>query len=170
MIEAVKIYIASASAVIDEKARIMEERATQAPEEPDLGACCRLVHWALIATGKALEPEATYACRANNDRHALAVICDEQRQHLLWCKASLEAICTLLRMDSCETVGDERLALAALIPDLEQSIALLHPAALRLPTAEGVPRSVAHVEVSGNDAATSGEANDSALRSTKRGK
>lgn len=30
LIEAVKIYIAGASAVIDEKARIMEERATQA--------------------------------------------------------------------------------------------------------------------------------------------
>lgn len=139
LIEAVKIYIAGASAVIDEKARIMEERATQAPEEPDLGACCRLVHWALVATGKALEPEATYVCRANNDRHALAFICDEQRQHLLWCKASLEAICRLLRVSSSAslTSDDERLALAAIIPELDQSIALLHPTVLRLPVGGG---------------------------------
>ncbi len=117
----------------------MEERATQAPDEPDLGACCRLVHWALVATGKALEPEATYACRANNDRHALAVICDEQRQHLLWCRASLEAICRLLRISSSAslTLDNERLALAAIIPDLDQSIALLHPTVLRLPVGGG---------------------------------
>jgi len=139
LIEAVKIYIESASVIIDEQAGLIDERAKRAPDKPDLGACCRLVRWALVATGNALQPESLYAVRTNNDRRAVAAICDEQRRHLLWCRASLDAICRMLRTDSSVSgrSEDERLALAAIIADLDQSIVLLDPAVLRLSPVRG---------------------------------
>lgn len=137
LIEAVKIYVASASAVVHDQAQIIENRVTHVCDDPNLGACCRLVHWALVETSKALESEAIYACRASNDRHALGALCEQQRQRLLWCRASLNAISSLLPMSgtASTSLDSERQTLAALIPDLDQSIALLHPAALRLPMA-----------------------------------
>lgn len=139
LIEAVKTYVASASAVVHDQAQSIESRVTHVGDDPNLAACCRLVHWALVETSKALESEAIYACRASNDRHALGALCEQQRQRLLWCRASLNAIASLLRMSCSASASQdsEGLALAALIPDLDQSIALLHPAALRLPMAGG---------------------------------
>lgn len=137
LIESVRTYLASAAAVVEEKAGIIEEHDTHAREEPDLGGCCHLVQWALVATGKALELESVPLCRTNNDRCEIAAMCREQRQHLLWCRACLDAICRLLQTGSVasQTLDNEARALAALIPDLDQSILLLDPAVLRLPPA-----------------------------------
>jgi hypothetical protein len=139
LIEAVKIYISCAADVIDEQARSIEAHFNQAPEEPNLGACCRLVRWAFLETNAALESRAFYTCLAHNDRRALAVICDVQRQHLRWCRASLDLTCRLLQGSShaSQVLDNERLALASIIPDLDQSIAALDPSALKLPTGGG---------------------------------
>jgi hypothetical protein len=139
LIESVKIYSASASVIIEEQAGIIDERSKRAPDKPDLGACYRLVRWALVATGNALQPESLYAIRTNRDRRGLAAICNEQRRHLLWCRATLDAICRMLQTESSasEPLEDERLALAALIPGLDQSIVLLDPAVLSLSPVRG---------------------------------
>lgn len=138
LIESVKTYIVSAAAVVEEKAGVIEEHDTGAAhEEPDLGACCRLVQWALVTTGKALELESFPLYHTNNDRCEIAAMCREQRQHLRWCRACLDAICRLLQTGNMasKTLDNEARALATLIPDLDQSILLLDPAALRLPPA-----------------------------------
>jgi hypothetical protein len=139
LIEAAKIYISCAADVIEEQARSIEAHFNQAPAEPNLGACCRLVHWAFVETSEALESRAFYTCLAHNDRHALAFICGEQRQRLRWCRASLDLTCRLLRTSShaSTALDNEALALAAIIPDLDQSIAALDTSALKLPTEGG---------------------------------
>lgn len=135
LIEAVKIYISCASDVLEERARIIEDYFKQSPEEPNLGTCCRLVHWALVETNEGLESRAYYTCLAYNDRHALAAISVEQRQRLRWCRASLDLMCGLLRMSShaSKALDNEMQALAAIMPELDQSIAALDPSALKLP-------------------------------------
>lgn len=136
LIEAVKIYTSCAADVLDEKARIIERHFNQAPEESNLGTCCRLVHWAFVEINEALESRAFYTCLAHNDRHALAVICGCQLQRLRWCRANLDVLCRQLQKSShaVNVLDNESAGLAAIILDLDQSIAALDPSALKLPT------------------------------------
>jgi hypothetical protein len=98
-----------------------------------------LVHWAFVETSEALESRAFCTCVAHNDRHALAFICGEQRERLRWCRASLDLVCRLLpnSRHASGALENEMRALAAIIPDLDQSIAALDPSALKLPTRGG---------------------------------
>jgi hypothetical protein len=135
LLAAVKTHVAKAADIIDGKASVLEDRFKHARGEFNPSPFIRLIHWAFVETVAALEPLMVICTsRADKDAHILAAGCHEQRQHLLWCRASLKAVCKLLGASTyaSRNLQDETLALAALIPELDQPIGALHPSTLKL--------------------------------------
>jgi hypothetical protein len=135
LLAAVKTHIAKAADIIDRKAAVLDDRFKHGRGEINPSLCIRLIHRAFVETVAALEPLMVICTsRADKDAHILAAGCHEQLQHPV-CRASLKAVCKLPGASTyaSRNLQDETLALAVLIPELDQPIGAPHPSILKLP-------------------------------------
>lgn len=111
----------SAANIAGEVAKWLPTDFEPASLKANLGLCCRLLEWALLETGYALESLKAMGT-ASLPRTEYVTTCDEQYARLRACLATAMAIGELMRRTRFHYEG---LLFAGLIPDLDEQVALL---------------------------------------------